>query len=153
MKVLLASVSLLFLSLCVVHAQPQAATTIVVPRDTPHQAKVNGVLMQVPAVLHLLDDKAKATGTNAPIVIRVEENKDIAYALGIARIVAKRHDSVSIEIVSRDGTYLMPITKDSILLKTDSASSRFTPPTDPNPNRIGEEQFKKYQTRIKGELP
>lgn len=153
MKALLALVSLLFLSLCTVQAQPQSATTIVIPRDTPHQAKVNGVLMQMPAVLHLLADKAKASGTSEPIVIRVEDNKDIPYALGIARIAAKRHDSVSIKIVSQESTYILPITKDSIQLKPNPANSRPTPRPDPHPNRAGEEQFKKYQKQIKGELP
>ena len=153
MKVLLALVSLLFLSLCAVQAQPQSATTIVIPRDTPHQAKVNGVLMQMPAVLRLLADNAQASSTSAPIVIRVEDNKDIPYALGLARIAAKTHDSVSIEILSQEFTYILPITKDSILLKPTPANSRTTPRPDPNPNRVGEEQFKKYQKQLKGELP
>jgi len=156
MKIASTTLVLICLSFGVLFGQDRRASPIVilVQRESPLCPKVNNEIMRIPDMVKFLAHSANVFGRQEPMIIRLENNGDIAVAATLAHIAGKTHDSIAIEIAATDNgsvVYILPIAKEGVGTKIDPSKPKGSSslPIDINPNRVIDDQYRRLQEDVK----
>jgi len=128
---------------------------VVMKRDSPFRPEVNGKKYSLGDFKRFLADTAKRFGSKDPVIIRLDEDKDIYLAVVLVKIAHQTHDSVAMEISSpKSGgaKYIIQIPKDGIKTVLDgrTVGSSHTIIPDPNPNSQRDRQIRRLNNLQNG---
>ena len=139
MKTLFAIVIVIISGLAFLRAEESAQSPIVVvmKHESPYRPEINGDAYSFADFKRFLADTAKRFGSKDPVIIRLDEDKDIHVALILVKMAHQTHDSVSLEISppkSGRTKYIIEIPKNGIKTVVDGRDVRSGPTIIPNPN-------------------
>jgi len=135
----------------------QDPIVVVMKHESPFRPEVNGKSYSLGEFKRFLSDTVERFGSKDPVIIRLDEDKDIHLAIVLVKMALQTHDSVAMEISppkSGGAKYIIQIPKDGIKTVIDgrTVGSGHTIIPDPNPNSQRDKQIQRLNNVQNGLL-